>query len=376
MCTVAAVDIVLSNAKLYFICVLKPLVSATLPLLPSRSTRFVYFFFDCRQSFVIDSALCCDQNVATIAKRRDEVLNKFTDLDFTVRQISASLLIDAQLRSALASLAASMPSSVSPATNALPRRRRTSSTAPPMTMSTDYDIATAAMAATSIAESKPEVIEPLVASAATNANATAPASFPLALLRSVPVQAIMMLLWTIGSALMTIITAPIPMMPWLARTEKKQRTTLVEVSNFAQQLHRRLEEISQWPALYDRLQQHRKYDETEAACYMRLWGSMTRVVIDALLGCLVIWWLVASASGASWLRSMLHYAGQLLHLDVLQARTRWLMQQPAGAKLNQNLSVALGQAVLYMLDGWNALTTFDFFDCVLIIFFIDGFYSD
>jgi hypothetical protein len=39
--------------------------------------------------------------------------------------------------------------------------------------------------------------------------------------------------------------------------------------------------------------------------------------------------------GSSLLLSVIHHAGQLLHLDVMQGRIRWLMQQPAGAKLNQ-----------------------------------------
>lgn len=45
--------------------------------------------------------------------------------------------------------------------------------------------------------------------------------------------------------------------------------------------------------------------------------------------------------------------GQLLHLDVLQAQIGWLMEQPAGAKLNHSLTYAIGSVVLLVLDLWN-----------------------
>ena len=47
----------------------------------------------------------------------------------------------------------------------------------------------------------------------------------------------------------------------------------------------------------------------------------------------------------------------MLHLDVMQSHIRWLMEQPAGAKLNNNLTHALGNSVLFVLDIWNSLTT-------------------
>eukprot|EP00455_Lapot_gusevi_P054226 TRINITY_DN8649_c0_g1_i6.p1 TRINITY_DN8649_c0_g1~~TRINITY_DN8649_c0_g1_i6.p1 ORF type:complete len:468 (-),score=106.68 TRINITY_DN8649_c0_g1_i6:1085-2488(-) len=54
----------------------------------------------------------------------------------------------------------------------------------------------------------------------------------------------------------------------------------------------------------------------------------------------------------------LHYAGQFLHLEVLQSHIRWLMIQPAGMKLNESLGHAFGNLVLFILDLWNGLTTF------------------
>ena len=47
--------------------------------------------------------------------------------------------------------------------------------------------------------------------------------------------------------------------------------------------------------------------------------------------------------------------GQLIHIDVMQNLVRWLMEQPAGAKLNHNLTHALGNSVLFFLDLWNCI---------------------
>ena len=50
---------------------------------------------------------------------------------------------------------------------------------------------------------------------------------------------------------------------------------------------------AQWPALWLRLRRARiKYDEVEAACFMRLWGSVVRTAIDVCGGVALLLWLV------------------------------------------------------------------------------------
>ena len=342
-----------------------------------------------------------DANIESTAERHDEILKNFTDLDFTVRQISASLLIDAQLQAALASLATSAePAFVSPSATSTARRRRTSSAAPmPLPASPpsadseppsepDAPVSARALENTSPWASStkmlprgPSQIEVISVSATAHI-----ATSNQSLLRRtflLPLHVALIFLWCIGAMLVMLLTAPLPRLLTCMcsgrhndKIARERALTLVDLSNFAQQLHRRLNEIAQWPFLYQRLQERRKYDEGEAAAFMRLFGSMARVAIDALIGCALLYWLLSSTSllvpapsytsapisdlnsslplsfnisasavnvsqsialsstssapaseatsGASWLRAVLHHAGQLLHLDVLQAcRTHW-----------------------------------------------------
>ena len=50
-------------------------------------------------------------------------------------------------------------------------------------------------------------------------------------------------------------------------------------------------------------------------------------------------------------------AGQILHLDVMSSNILWLMDIPAGMKLNKRLDYCLGSMVLFGIDYWDYLTT-------------------
>jgi hypothetical protein len=270
---------------------------------------------------VLNSCLCvsCSPQGADKTDSADKC-KSFTDLDFTIRQINAGPLIEAQLLEAIARLKTSgneERAEANPAsTEGSELRRRKLITVDNAPLSRPVSESPKALP-------PPRCVPTFV-------------RYPLHIVLSVyrAVEA-----WWV----------------WVVTFPFLWGTRFTDVSIFAQQIDRRFRETLQLSALWRQLRQKTsKYDERNAAAHVRFWGTVTRIGVDIVVGFITFGLLLA---GSATVLRVLHYGGQILHLDVLQSQIRWLMEQPAGAKLNRDLSATLGSCVLFCLDFWNALTT-------------------
>ncbi len=257
-------------------------------------------------------------------------------MDFTIRQINAGPLIEAQLQSALARhLTARTTAADGAAVSAADR---------------EPFLSQATAGGNELRRRKGAASDPEANIAISDAS-TPPrgASVSFCSICRIPLRVLLYAYRAVATWILWLVALPITL-PFAGVKQRK----LTDVSIFAQQLDRRFRETMQLPSLWTRMRQTSKFDERASAAFMRFWGSVTRIFVDVVVGFVCFWLLLVGS--ATVLRS-LHYGGQILHLEVLQQQIRWLMEQPAGAKLNLNLSYALGSSILFCLDIWNALTT-------------------
>lgn len=187
---------------------------------------------------------------------------------------------------------------------------------------------------------------------------TTPASFPLlssflsAILKNtlrwiiLPIHIFLLTIHIILSFISWTLNAPLP--TFLGGGKVKH------YSAFGRQLDWRIQELCSWPYMWLRTRGRLKNDAFSSSAFICFWGSVCQIAGDFLSGPII--GLLLHAYSAQVL-SILHEAGQFLHVDVLRRQIEWLMGLPAGMKLNENLNHTLGSTVLYAIDFWNAITT-------------------
>ncbi|QIX00568.1 hypothetical protein AMS68_006085 [Peltaster fructicola] len=130
------------------------------------------------------------------------------------------------------------------------------------------------------------------------------------------------------------------------------RAALRDVSATAQQLDIRLQQLCYWPAQYITL--HRRRTDWHSITnshteYIRFFNSLWLVANDIIIGITLGSYIVenADAVAAHVQKAMDSYA-----IDGLQRMIVWLMDQPAGLKLNNELAAFLGDLFLWVIDYW------------------------
>ena len=127
---------------------------------------------------------------------------------------------------------------------------------------------------------------------------------------------------------------------------------LKDVSATAQQVDIRLQQFCYWPAQYITL--HRRRDNWDSITnshpeYIRFFNSLWLVANDVILGIALGSYIIENADYvAEHVNDMMNtYA-----VEGLQRMITWLMDWPAGLKLNNELAAFLGDLFLWVIDYW------------------------
>lgn len=136
---------------------------------------------------------------------------------------------------------------------------------------------------------------------------------------------------------------------------------LKDVSATAQQVDIRLQQFCYWPIQY--LTLRKRKDDWESvndrhADYIRFYNSLWLVANDVIIGIAVGSYIIDNATWVAWQINTL-LSGWTV--EGLRDMILWLMDWPAGLKLNTELAVFLGDMFLWVIDCWKgALPTTNF----------------
>lgn len=128
---------------------------------------------------------------------------------------------------------------------------------------------------------------------------------------------------------------------------------LKDISATAQQIDMRLQQFCYWPIQY--LTLRKRKDDWDSATrshsdYIRFYNSLWLVANDVIIGI---------ALGAYIMENATYVADQINTIlndwtvDGLQRMITWLMDWPAGLKLNNELASFLGDLFLWVIDYWS-----------------------
>ena len=128
---------------------------------------------------------------------------------------------------------------------------------------------------------------------------------------------------------------------------------LKDISATAQQVDIRLQQFCYWPIQYLTLQKRR--DDWESITdrhpdYIRFFNSLWLVANDVIIGIALGSYIIDNASWVAW------QINAILNdwtMDGLRDMISWLMDWPAGLKLNTELAVFLGDLFLWVIDCWR-----------------------
>lgn len=137
---------------------------------------------------------------------------------------------------------------------------------------------------------------------------------------------------------------------WRLRPES---AALKDISATAQQIDIRLQQFCYWPIQYLTLRKRR--DDWESvtdkhADYIRFYNSLWLVANDVIIGIALGSYIIDNAGWVSWQINDILSAWTV---EGLRDMISWLMDWPAGLKLNTELAVFLGDVFLWVIDCWK-----------------------
>ena len=129
---------------------------------------------------------------------------------------------------------------------------------------------------------------------------------------------------------------------------------LKDVSATAQQVDIRLQQFCYWPVQYVTLRKRK--DDWESITdrhpdYIRFYNSLWLVANDVIIGIAVGSYIIDNAAWVAW---QINTALNDWTIEGLMGMITWLMDWPAGLKLNNELAVFLGGLVLFMIRCWRS----------------------
>lgn len=129
---------------------------------------------------------------------------------------------------------------------------------------------------------------------------------------------------------------------------------LKDISATAQQIEIRLQQFCYWPMQYVTLRQ-RKTDwasvTTSHPDYIRFYNSLWLVANDVIIGIAVGSYIIEHSG---WVASQISDLLRTYTVEALQRSILWLMDGPAGLKLNDELVAFLGDLFLWVIDYWSS----------------------
>ncbi|CAK3962958.1 N-acetylglucosaminyl-phosphatidylinositol biosynthetic gpi1 [Lecanosticta acicola] len=128
---------------------------------------------------------------------------------------------------------------------------------------------------------------------------------------------------------------------------------LKDVSATAQQLDIRLQQFCYWPDQYITL--HRRRTDWESITnshpdYIRFFNSLWLVANDIIIGIAIGSYIVENVDSVA---AQMDEIMNTYSIEGLQRMLTWLMDYPAGLKLNNELATFLGDLFLWVIDYWN-----------------------
>ena len=132
-----------------------------------------------------------------------------------------------------------------------------------------------------------------------------------------------------------------------------ESAALKDMSATAQQIDIRLQQFSYWPIQYLTLQKRK--DDWESVTdshpdYIRFFNSLWLVANDVIIGIALGSYIIDNADWVSW---QINVVLNEWTVDGLRNIILWLMDWPAGLKLNTDLAIFLGDLFLWVIDCWR-----------------------
>ena len=134
---------------------------------------------------------------------------------------------------------------------------------------------------------------------------------------------------------------------------KQDSAALKDVSATAQQIDIRLQQFCYWPMQWLTLQKRK--DDWESVTdrhpdYIRFFNSLWLVANDVIIGIALGSYIIDNADWVAW---QINAVLNEWTVDGLRDMILWLMDWPAGLKLNTELAKFLGDLFLWVIDVWK-----------------------
>ncbi|KAL3453907.1 muts domain V-domain-containing protein [Aspergillus insuetus] len=136
---------------------------------------------------------------------------------------------------------------------------------------------------------------------------------------------------------------------WRARPDA---AALKDISATAQQVDIRLQQFCYWPTQYVKLRQRKDDWEsvtTYHAHYIRFYNSLWLVANDVIIGIALGSYII---DNANWVAYQINLVLSGWTVEGLSQTISWLMDWPAGLKLNNELAAFLGDLFLWVIENW------------------------
>ena len=149
---------------------------------------------------------------------------------------------------------------------------------------------------------------------------------------------------------------------WRARPDA---AALKDISATAQQVDIRLQQFCYWPTQYVKLRQRKDDWEsvtTYHAHYIRFYNSLWLVANDVIIGIALGSYII---DNANWVAYQINHILSGWTVEGLQRTISWLMDWPAGLKLNNELAAFLGDLFLWVIENWAG--KIDFLSVCLVL---------
>jgi len=131
-----------------------------------------------------------------------------------------------------------------------------------------------------------------------------------------------------------------------------QGAALRDLVATAQQVDLRLQQFCYWPMQYLTLRQRKDNWESITNShpeYIRFYNSLWLVANDVIIGIAIGTYIIENAD---YVTAQADYMLRSWSLEGLQGMIFWLMDYPAGLKLNNDLAKFLGDLFLWVIDCW------------------------
>lgn len=150
----------------------------------------------------------------------------------------------------------------------------------------------------------------------------------------------------------TVAEMVLQVLEWRARPDA---AAVKDISATAQQVDIRLQQFCYWPIQYVKLRQRKDNWEsvtTSHPDYIRFYNSLWLVANDVIIGIALGSYII---DNANWVAFQINTVLSDWTVEGLQRTISWLMDWPAGLKLNNELAAFLGDLFLWVIENWAGM---------------------